>query len=98
MNKICKFLQKVLTEKSEKSFIRGKKRGVYWKICDIIKGEEVVVSLTRSFDEQYIDLCRRILAEGEKVQNYQGRDERSEGVVGSYFSERFGGADGAAPA
>ena len=29
------------------------------------------------FDEQYIDLCRRILVEGEKVQNYVGNDTRS---------------------
>ena len=29
----------------------------------------------KSFDEQYIDLCRRILAEGEHVQNYKKRVE-----------------------
>lgn len=34
-----------------------------------------------SFDEQYIDLCRRILAEGEKIQNYQGEDERKAEVA-----------------
>lgn len=28
----------------------------------------------RSFDEQYIDLCRRILAEGEHVQNYKKQE------------------------
>ena len=33
------------------------------------------------FDEQYIDLCRRILAEGEKVQNYKGIDQRSSEVA-----------------
>ncbi len=29
------------------------------------------------FDEQYIDLCKRILAEGEEVQNYAKTDTRS---------------------
>ena len=29
------------------------------------------------FDDQYIDLCRRILAHGEKVQNYKKTDTRS---------------------
>lgn len=33
------------------------------------------------FDDQYIDLCRRILAEGEKVVNYEKADTRSAGVV-----------------
>jgi len=53
------------------------------------------MSLMRSFDEQYIDLCRRILAEGEKVQNYRGVDNRS-GVVASaipdHTSQRASGA------
>ena len=29
------------------------------------------------FDDQYIDLCRRILAHGEKIVNYQKSDTRS---------------------
>ena len=29
------------------------------------------------FDEQYIDLCRRILAHGEKITNYKKADNRS---------------------
>ena len=29
------------------------------------------------FDDQYIDLCRRILAHGEKVVNYKKSDKRS---------------------
>ncbi|MDO4527000.1 MAG: thymidylate synthase [Candidatus Saccharibacteria bacterium] len=33
------------------------------------------------FDAQYIDLCRRILARGEKVQNYQKVDKRSKDVA-----------------
>lgn len=32
------------------------------------------------FDDQYIDLCRRILAHGEKVQNYKKTDSRSASV------------------
>ena len=31
----------------------------------------------QSFDEQYIDLCRRILASGENIANYQAADTRS---------------------
>ena len=47
------------------------------------------------FDEQYIDLCRRILAEGEKVQNYQGKDRRSKTVISvipDHASQRSSGA------
>ena len=33
------------------------------------------------FDEQYIDLCRRILKEGEKITNYQKSDKRSAKVA-----------------
>ena len=29
------------------------------------------------FDDQYIDLCKRILKEGEKITNYRGKDTRS---------------------
>ncbi|MDO5475285.1 MAG: hypothetical protein Q4F61_02775, partial [Candidatus Saccharibacteria bacterium] len=29
------------------------------------------------FDDQYIDLCRRILEHGEKITNYKKTDERS---------------------
>ncbi|MBQ8985195.1 thymidylate synthase [Candidatus Saccharibacteria bacterium] len=32
------------------------------------------------FDEQYIDLCRRILADGEKILNYKKTDTRGVGV------------------
>ena len=31
----------------------------------------------QSFDEQYIDLCRRILAQGESIANYKEQDTRS---------------------
>ena len=47
------------------------------------------------FDEQYIDLCRRILAEGEKVQNYQGQDKRSRAVASAipdHTAQRSSGA------
>ena len=33
------------------------------------------------FDEQYIDLCRRILKEGEKITNYKKSDKRSAKVA-----------------
>ncbi len=33
------------------------------------------------FDDQYIDLCRRILAEGEKITNYKKKDSRSANVA-----------------
>ena len=33
------------------------------------------------FDEQYIDLCRRILESGEKILNYQKSDKRSAAVA-----------------
>ena len=33
------------------------------------------------FDEQYIDLCKRILASGEKVVNYKKTDNRSKAVA-----------------
>lgn len=36
-----------------------------------------------SFDAQYIDLCRRILEEGEEIQNYKGKDTRSSKVSSS---------------
>ena len=32
------------------------------------------------FDEQYIDLCRRILAEGEDIVNYAKNDKRDAAV------------------
>ena len=32
------------------------------------------------FDDQYIDLCRRILAEGEKITNYAKTDHRKASV------------------
>ena len=33
------------------------------------------------FDDQYIDLCKRILAEGEKITNYRKKDSRSAKVT-----------------
>lgn len=33
------------------------------------------------FDDQYIDLCKRILAEGEKITNYKKSDKRSKKVA-----------------
>ena len=33
------------------------------------------------FDEQYIDLCKRIFKEGEKITNYQKSDKRSAKVA-----------------
>ena len=33
------------------------------------------------FDDQYIDLCKRILSEGEKITNYRGTDRRSAHVT-----------------
>lgn len=33
------------------------------------------------FDDQYIDLCRRILAHGEKITNYKKQDSRSDAVA-----------------
>ena len=33
------------------------------------------------FDDQYIELCRRILAEGEKITNYQKSDGRAKSVA-----------------
>lgn len=48
------------------------------------------------FDRQYIDLCQRILAEGEKVQNYRGSvDNRAKIVVSAipdHASQRSSGA------
>ena len=47
------------------------------------------------FDEQYIDLCRRILEEGEKIQNYQGNDKRSQktaSAIPDHTSQRSSGA------
>ena len=47
------------------------------------------------FDEQYIDLCRRILAEGEKVQNYKGADKRSGATVAAIPDHRAQRSSGA---
>ena len=33
------------------------------------------------FDDQYIDLCKRILKEGEKITNYKKSDKRSKKVA-----------------
>ncbi len=33
------------------------------------------------FDDQYVDLCRRILAHGEKITNYKKQDSRSDTVA-----------------
>lgn len=35
------------------------------------------------FDEQYIDLCKRILENGERVQNYQKVDNRDKNAIGA---------------
>ena len=35
------------------------------------------------FDDQYIDLCKRILKQGEKIVNYQPADKRSQAVSSS---------------
>ena len=40
------------------------------------------------FDDQYIDLCRRILKYGEKVQNYAGTDKRSKKVASAIPDHR----------
>ena len=53
------------------------------------------VKRARSFDAQYIDLCRRILAEGEQIQNYRGTDKRSKAVMAAmpdHGSQRNSGA------
>lgn len=44
------------------------------------------------FDEQYIDLCRRILENGEKILNYQKLDKRSEKVAMAIPDHRAQGA------
>ena len=44
------------------------------------------------FDEQYIDLCKRILSSGEKVQNYQKTDKRSKSVSNAIPDHRAQGA------
>lgn len=47
------------------------------------------------FDRQYIDLCKRILAQGEKIQNYQGKDAREAKTVAAipdHASQRDSGA------
>ena len=47
------------------------------------------------FDEQYIDLCRRILQEGEKIQNYKGTDQRGQAAAAAipdHTSQRSSGA------
>ncbi len=44
------------------------------------------------FDEQYIDLCRRILSTGEKVQNYKKTDSRSEKVANAIPDHKAQGA------
>lgn len=47
------------------------------------------------FDDQYIDLCRRILSSGEKITNYAGQDHRSAGsafAIPDHASQRNSGA------
>lgn len=48
------------------------------------------------FDEQYIDLCKRILAEGEKITNYKKSDARSKKVASAIPDHRAQGASAAA--
>ena len=43
------------------------------------------------FDEQYIDLCRRILESGEKVLNYKKTDNRSKAVANAIPDHRAQG-------
>ena len=40
------------------------------------------------FDEQYIDLCKRIIKDGEKIQNYKKIDERNVSVSHAIFDHR----------
>lgn len=47
------------------------------------------------FDEQYIDLCRRILASGEEVVNYKKSDKRSAKVASAIPDHTAQGASGA---
>ncbi len=47
------------------------------------------------FDEQYIDLCKRILESGEKVQNYQKTDKRSKVVSNAIPDHKAQGDSGA---
>lgn len=47
------------------------------------------------FDDQYIDLCKRILEDGEKVQNYQKTDTRSANVANAIPDHTAQGASGA---
>ena len=44
------------------------------------------------FDEQYIDLCRRILKSGEKVLNYKKTDSRSSKVANAIPDHKAQGA------
>lgn len=47
------------------------------------------------FDEQYIDLCRRILEHGEKVVNYKKTDERGDKVASAIPDHAAQGASSA---
>ena len=47
------------------------------------------------FDDQYIDLCKRILAEGEKITNYKKADKRSQATVSAIPDHRAQGSSAA---
>ncbi|MBQ6130198.1 thymidylate synthase [Candidatus Saccharibacteria bacterium] len=44
------------------------------------------------FDDQYIDLCRRILAEGEEIRNYKSSDSREKSVASAIPNHAAQGA------
>ena len=46
------------------------------------------------FDDQYIDLCRRILAHGEKIQNYKRTDSRNSSVSNAIPDHAAQGSQG----
>ena len=47
------------------------------------------------FDDQYIDLCKRILAEGEKITNYKKSDKRSQATASAIPDHRAQGSSAA---
>lgn len=47
------------------------------------------------FDDQYIDLCKRILAHGEKITNYKQTDKRSQKVASAIPDHRAQGSSAA---
>ena len=47
------------------------------------------------FDDQYIDLCKRILAHGEKITNYKKSDKRSKKTASAIPDHRAQGTSAA---